>query len=408
METKQSNLESSNQDEISLIEIATTLGEEKKILLGIPIVAAIIAVVVSLLLPPVYTAHTTLLPSKNNSNDASALLGNLSGLVGNIAGLGNATGTSDMFIHLLESRTAKNLIIQKFDLVNHFGQFENNEEIYDAIDKKVKISLSESSTLINIQVDDEDPAFAAQIANGYFEVLQTMLDKIAISEAQQKRAFFQQQFAKSKDNLSEAEIKLKEVQETTGLLELEGQAKATIDAVAQLRAGIAQREVQLTALRTFATNNNPEYQKLLGELSGLRTQLQKMETGSVDSESNQAPNNDIGFINTSNLPKQGLEYIRALREVKYQEAIFEIMAKQFELAKIEEAKEGNTIQQLDPAIVPERKSKPKRAMIVILSTLAAGFLAVIIALIRGAMRKHNTNSAQANRLIQLKQAWGFK
>jgi capsule polysaccharide export protein KpsE/RkpR len=170
--------------------------------------------------------------------------------------------------------------------------------------------------------------------------------------------------------------------------------------VARLRAEIAQREVQLSAMRTFATTENADYRRVLAELGGLRNELKKLDKG--------GSGGDLGLVSAGNLPEQGLEYVRAFREVKYQEAIFEIMAKQYELAKIDEAKDGGNVQQLDAAIPPERKSKPKRAIIVIASVLAAGFLAVLIALLRGALRNSGSNPETLSKLQALKRAWGFK
>jgi len=181
--------------------------------------------------------------------------------------------------------------------------------------------------------------------------------------------FFEQQLSQAKLNLADSEVALKKVQEKTGFIRPEGQAEVLITAVANLRAQIAAKEVQLRAMRTFATGNNPEYIQLQEELNGLRAQLHKAETGV------NAGNGDIG-VATSRMPEVGLEYIRRLRDVKYNEAMFEILAKQFEIAKLDEAKDKGLLQIVDKAIEPDRKSKPKRAMIILLGALIGGFIAV--------------------------------
>lgn len=386
-------------DEISLIELATTLGEEKKLIFGLPFLAGIVAIVVSLLLTPIFTAKTTLLPPQGGgAGGAAAALAQLGGLAG-LAGISTGGTTADTVVSMLKSRSTKDEIIDRFKLIERY-EAEMRQDAYLELDKRVRVSSDKKSGLITVEVDDEDPAFAAEMANAYYEVLRSLMTRVAVTEAQQRRVFFEEQFAKAKEDLGNAEVALKETQERTGLVELKSQAEATIGAVARLRAEIAQREVQLSAMRTFATAENSDYRRVVAELNGLRTELKKLDKGGSGGE--------LGLVSAGNLPQQGLEYVRAFREVKYQEAIFEIMAKQYELAKIDEAKDGGDVQQLDAAIPPERKSKPKKAIIVVVSVLAAGFLAVLIALLRGALRNSGSNPETQGKLKALKHAWGFK
>ncbi|WP_370264136.1 GumC family protein [Limnobacter sp.] len=386
------------EDEISLLELGTTLGEEKKLIFGLPFVAGIVAIVVSLLLTPIYTAKTTLLPPQSGGGGAAAALASLGGLA-NLAGISAGGTTADTVVGMLKSRSIKDAVIDRLGLIERY-EAEMRQDVYLKLDQLVRVSSDKKSNLITLEVDDEDPAFAAQMANVYFEELQALMTRVAVTEAQQRRQFFEQQFAQAKDELAKAEVALKETQERTGLVELKSQAEATIGAVARLRAEIAQREVQLAAMRTFATAENADYRRVVAELNGLKAELRKLDKGAEGSE--------LGLVSAGNLPEQGLAYVRALREVKYQEAIFEIMAKQFELAKVDEAKDGGNVQQLDAATPPERKSKPKRAMIVVVAVLAAGFLAVLIALLKGAMRNANRDEQQQSRLQAFKRAWGFK
>lgn len=388
-----------DEDEISLLDLATTLGEEKKLIFGLPFLAGIVAIVVSLLLTPIFTAKTTLLPPQSGGGGgAAAALAQLGGLAG-LAGISAGGTTADTVVSMLKSRSAKDEIIDRFKLIERY-EAEMRQDVYLELDKRVRVSSDKKSGLITIEVDDEDPAFAANMANAYYEVLKGLMTRVAVTEAQQRRVFFEEQFAKAKEDLGNAEVALKETQERTGLVELKSQAEATIGAVARLRAEIAQREVQLSAMRTFATVENSDYRRVLAELGGLRNELKKLDKG--------GSGGDLGLVSAGNLPEQGLEYVRAFREVKYQEAIFEIMAKQYELAKIDEAKDGGDVQQLDAAIPPERKSKPKKAIIVVASVLGAGFLAVLIALLRGALRNSGSNPETQGKLQALKRAWSFK
>lgn len=385
---------STDDDEISLIELATILGEEKKILFGLPIAAGIVAVVVSLLMTPIFTATTTLLPPQSSKGGAAALLGQLGGL-GGLAGIdiGGGASSPEMFVTMLQSRSAKDKMIERFDLMKRY-EAEFKADVYTRLDKVVEITTDKKSGLISVAVDDEEPQFAADMANAYYEVLKELLTRVAITEAQQKRVFFEEQFAKAKNELADAEVRLKEVQERTGLIQLEGQARATFEAIAQLRAEVTRREAQLAALRSFATTSNPEYRRVSSELASLRTQLAETEkTTGTNSE-------DLTAFSTGKLPEQGLEFIRAFREVKYNEAIFEIMAKQFEVAKIEEARDTSNIQQLDFAVAPEKRSRPQRTILV-LACIAVGLIFVVIYI----GYKYKIKSINPAKLKKLKSTW---
>ncbi|MGB8856906.1 MAG: GNVR domain-containing protein, partial [Burkholderiales bacterium] len=194
---------------------------------------------------------------------------------------------------------------------------------------------------------------------------------LAVSEASQRRLFFEKQLLQAREELTKAEFDLQKTQEKTGVIQLEGQARAIIEGVAQLRAQIAAKEVQLGSMRTFATAQNPEYQRAQQELAGLRAQLKGREQESGDK-------GDV-LVATGKVPQIGLENLRKIREVKYHEAIMEIMARQFELAKVDEAKDSAMIQVVDQAIEPDRKSKPARALIILGSFFGALLFAIVIA-----------------------------
>lgn len=393
------NVQQNESVEISLLELATTLGEEKKLIFGLPLLVGLLAVLISLFLTPVFTAKTTLLPPQSGTNGgAAAALANLGGLAG-LAGLGAGGTTADVVVAMLQSRSAKDQMIERFDLVNYY-KADLREDVYQTLDSMVRVSSDKKSNIITIEVDDKDPQFAANMANAYYTVLRNLMTRVAVTEAQQRRQFFEDQFLKAKEELSLAEVNLKETQERTGLVELRSQAEATIGAVARLRGEIAQREVQLSAMRTFATPENADYRRVVAELNGLRAELRKLDKGGEGSER--------GLVSAGSLPEQGLEYVRALREVKYHEAVFEIMAKQFELAKVDEAKDSGSVQQLDVASAPERKSKPKRALLVVFSVLIAGIFAILIAVVRSALRRSVLNEATRQDIHAFRKAWRLR
>lgn len=390
-----------SNNEIDLLELATTLGEGKKYLILIPLVFAVLTFAISSVLTPLYTARTTILPPQTSSGGgAAALLGQVSGLaaLSGLGGLGSTASNPEMFVKMMQSRSAKDALIEKFDLHSKFD-IQGKAGLYKLLDDRVVFTTDKLSGLISIDVDDENPEFAASLANEYYAVLKELLGRVAVTEAQQKRVFFETQFKKASDELTKAEVLLKEAQEKTGVLQLEGQASATFQVMIQLQGEISRREAQLAALGTYATTSNPEYIRIAGELASLKRQLK-------DSGGNDAGVN-TGEFSRTDLPERGLEYIRAFRNFKYNEAIYEVMAKQFELAKVEEAKDSSNLQQLDLAVPPENKSKPRSLLNTLIGFVIGFLLAIVYVVTKGTFKKFPSDLLAQQRLADLKQAWKF-
>jgi tyrosine-protein kinase Etk/Wzc len=386
-------------DEISLLDLAIVLAKHKRLILGLPLAAAIVAAIISLLMTPIYTGTAKLLPPQQSQSTAAAVLsqlGALSGLAGGaIPGIKNP---NDIYVAMLKSRTVADNLINRFKL----------QELYEAqylVDARkalanVSTIMSGKDGVIAIDVEDKDPKRAAVLANAYVEELERLTKVLAVSEASQRRLFFENQLKTTKDGLAEAEVALQRTQEQTGLIKLDDQGKAIIEAVAMIRARIAATEVQLRVMRSFATDKNSEVMRSEQELGGLRAQLAKLE------RTNPVGQGDI-FVPTGKVPEVGLEYVRKLREVKYHETLFELLAKQYELARIDEAKDAFLIQVLDKAVEPERRTRPKRTLMVILSALVAGFLAVLWAFLKEGIDRLRRNPDSSSRFAQLRQylAW---
>jgi capsule polysaccharide export protein KpsE/RkpR len=213
-----------------------------------------------------------------------------------------------------------------------------------------------------------------QLANGYVDEYRNLSQHLAMTEAQQRALFFQQQLEEAKNNLASAEVALQKTEQTTGLIELDSQARALIASAATLRAQIAAKEVQIQAMKTFASGGNAQLIETEQELAGMQAQLAKLG-GAED-------NPNALIMPKGKLTEGGLEYVRKLRDVKYYETIFDILARQFEIAKLDEAKEGSLIQVVDPAVRPDRKSFPKRTIIVLISTFAGLFVGILAALVQ--------------------------
>jgi uncharacterized protein involved in exopolysaccharide biosynthesis len=364
---------------LSLLEVLIVLAERKRIIAWITAGFALLAVIVSFILPVRYTATVTLLPPQQNSSLAGALtsqLGNLGGmaaLAGSSLGLKNP---NDMFVAMLKSRTVEDAMVEHFGLMQEYHQrylsdAQKKFEHYATVDGSGKDGL------IHISVEDHDSRRAAELANGYVDQFRVLSAHLAISEAAQRRLFFEQQLEQAKDNLANAEEALKLTEQKTGLIQLDSQARALIESAASLRAQIAAKEVQIQGMQTYATGQNAQLVQAQQELDGLRTQLAKL------GGSEGGPGELI--VPKGKVPEAGLEYVRKLRDVKYYETIFEILARQFEIAKLDEAKQGALIQVVDPAIPPDKRSFPKRLLIVIATTIGGLFVGMCWALISAAI-----------------------
>jgi capsule polysaccharide export protein KpsE/RkpR len=245
--------------------------------------------------------------------------------------------------------------------------------------------------LIKISVEDRDPKHAAALANTYVEELHKQTNRLAVTESAQRRLFFEKQLDTQKKLLSDVEAAFRDTQERTGIVQVSSQVESVIRALAEVRAEIASREVALSALRSGATVQNPDVVRLEAELTALREQQHKLEA-------NAAKNPADPFIATSRVPKLGLEYLRALRDLKYNEALFELLSKQYEIARIDEAKDAPAVQIVDLAVPPEHKSWPPRAFLTISGALGFGILACVLALV--GHRYENPADAEKLRLLR--------
>jgi uncharacterized protein involved in exopolysaccharide biosynthesis len=235
------------------------------------------------------------------------------------------------------------------------------------------------------------------MANAYVEEYRTLSQHLAIGEAGQRRLFFEQQLEQAKDNLANAEEALKETEQKNGIIQVDSQARALIESAAGIRAQITAKEVQLQAMRTYATAQNADVIQTQQELDTLRAQLAKLGGNADDS-------NDGLIVPKGKVPQAGIEYVRKLRDVKYYEAIFEILARQFEVAKLDEAKEGALIQVVDPAVVPDYKSSPRRSLITIIATAIGFFIGIFAAFFREGMERLKQDPEQSERLDILRKA----
>ncbi|OGT04617.1 MAG: hypothetical protein A3F73_07185 [Gallionellales bacterium RIFCSPLOWO2_12_FULL_59_22] len=300
-----------DEDEINLLDLLIVLAKHKKRIIGATFVAALLAVGYALSLPNIYTGSTKILPPQQSQSSASAMLSQLGGLAGMAGSSLGIKNPNDLYVAMLKSRSLMEKIAKRFDLQKVYKQ-ETLTGTMNALEGSTVISSGKDG-VITVEVSDKDPQLAANIANAFIEELNKLLQTYSLTDASQKRTFFEQQLMQAKNKLTDAELKLDKT------------------------------------------------------------------------------------------PNTSLQYLDALRNLKYQEALWEILARQFEMAKLDEAKDFPLIQVLDKATPPEKKSKPKRSMIVLLATLVAFFLAVIWAFIKEALARSNDDPEQAVRLSELRE-----
>ncbi|MCK9201995.1 MAG: Wzz/FepE/Etk N-terminal domain-containing protein [Gallionella sp.] len=303
-------------DELNLLDLLIVLGKHKGMIIGVTFVAALLAIGYSLSLPNIYTGTTRILPPQQSQSSASALLSQLGGLAGMAGGSLGIKNPNDLYVAMLKSRTVMETVAKRFDLQKLYEQ-ETMTETLKSLERAATISSGKDG-VITVEVDDKDPQLAANLANAFIEELNKLMQTYSLTDASQKRTFFEQQLRQAKNRLTDAELVLDKT------------------------------------------------------------------------------------------PNTSLEYLDAVRNLKYQEAVWEILAKQFEMSKLDEAKDFPLIQVLDKATVPERKSKPKRSLIVILATLVAFFIAVIWAFVREALSRSAKDPEQEARTQELRRVFRWR
>jgi uncharacterized protein involved in exopolysaccharide biosynthesis len=375
-----------------MIELLLVLAQHRKRILQITIAAALAALLVTLLLPNMYTATATILPPQQKPSSL-----NLIGQIGAIAGLGagdlGLKNPADIFVAMLTSRTIEDNLINRFDLRKVYWK-KRYQDARKTLEGRSEIIATKEGP-ISISVTDRDPRRSAEIANAYVNELRRLNQNFALTEAGQRRLFYEQQLKAEQDELSAAELALKQVQERSGLLQPDAQGKAIIAGIADLRAQVAAHEVQLQTMRSYATANNPDLKRAETELAGLRGELAKLERANTI-----AGNGNI-TIPARQMPEAELEYLRQARDLKYHEALYEFLGKQLEAARIDEANDTLLVQVVDTAVPPEKKSSPHRMLIVLISTMTAFVLACLGVLVVEAVRRKQQDPSQGARLALL-------
>lgn len=371
-------------DEIDLIGTLQIIADNLRLLTLGPFLVGVITLGICLAIKPTFTASTKFLPPQQQQSAAASMLqslGALGGIAGAAAGLKNPT---DQYIAFLKTRSVQEALVSRFDLQTRYHQ-----KFLDSTRRRLESNTTLTSgkdNIITIQVDDKDPQFAADIANAYVEELRNLVNRLAVTEAQQRRLFFEKQLTETKNKLSEAEKTL--ASSGISIAALNASPSLALERPARLRAQITAQEIKTASLRTYLTDSAPEIRQALGELSALNAQLSR-------AEKEQAGGKNLSSDD---------DYIKNYREYKYQEALFDIFTRQFEMAKIDESREGSIIQVVDSAIRPERKSKPKTILTTITSAIGSFFIFFAIALFRSKIAAKNDTPEKSAKIKALKES----
>ena len=371
---------SQDSDSTSLLDLAIPLAERWKLLACAPMGMGLLALAITYVIAPTFTARMSFLPPQQQQSAAASALASLGALSG-LAGAGTRT-SGDQYVALLQSSTIEDRLIDKFDLMAVYGQ-KYRVDTRKALERNVRIAFGKKDGLITVEVDDHSAERAASIANQHLEELRHLTSKLALTEAQQRRVLFEAQMKSTRQNLTDAQLSLQASGFDANAIRAEPRAAA--DGYARLKAELTAAEVALQTIRQTLTDAAPEVQQQQAKFQALRAQLAQFE-------------NKPAVADSSN-------YIGKYREFKYQEALFELFSRQYELARLDESREGALMQVVDAATIPEVRSKPRRATTAIATAFSTGLFLAIGLLVRHFWRQSaQRDPGAAAKLFRLKAA----
>ena len=376
-------------DEISLLDLLQTVADNLRLLVLGPLLVGLTALGVSFLIAPTYSAKMQFLPPQQQQSSAAALLqslGSLGGLAGAASGLKNP---ADQFLGFLKSQSVLDAMVERFKLVERY-ESKLKEDARKTLLTNTR-AVAGKDGIISLEVDDKDPAFAAEMANAYVVELHTLMARLAITEAQQRRLFFETKMQEAKADLAQADTLLR----ATGVnaSTLKSSPAAAVEGVARIKAAITAQEIKMGSMRGYLAEGSPEIKQALVELNTLRNELRKAEK------------DDPASTAVAGAGRPADSYVERFRDYKYRETLYELFTKQYELARVDESREGATIQVVDVAQAPERKSKPKKALIAVIATLAAGFALLLFVFVRQALANAAQDPDAASKLAGIRRSF---
>ncbi len=345
--------------EVDLVAYALLLIRHLRFILGCGFTAAVLMAIFVLAAKPRFSATAVMVLPQNNDK-ASALQAQLTSATADLLG-----GGIELYADILQSRSVADALIQHFDLQHEYHtKDQQTAELILAAMTKVEV---QREGLIRVTVQDADPQRAADLANAYVQQLDVLNHKLVLTSVGERRLYLEAEMTKEKDMLADAEVALKQHQETTSGLPPEAQVSAALSALEATRVQLRSAQIRLEALQIGETDANPDVVRARREVEGLTAQLEELERGT---------NSAVTGTPTTQVPAQLLDYTRLLREVKFHESLFELLEKQFEEAQLEESKTPSIVQVLDAAVPAKHKSWPPRTLYTVLAMIVGLFLGV--------------------------------
>ncbi len=365
--------EDDSADDRGVVELALTARSHWKLLTLGPLLAAVLAFGVASLLPPIFTARATILPpNPQQSGVAGALMASLGGLAGALGGAGGALKSpSDQYVALMQSTTVQDRLIDQYGLLKAYDS-EFRMDARKELETRVRVNVAKKDSLIIVEVDDEDPKRAAALANSHIEELRRLTSTLAVSEAQRRRVFFEAQLKQTRDQLAKAQAALQDSGISPGTLRAD--PRAATASYARLQAEVTATEVQLASLRGYLSDSAHEVRQTQATLRALRAQQARLEQ-SLESTGD-------------------ADYVGKYRELKYQEMLFELLARQYEAARVDESREGSMVQVVDAAQPPEKKSRPRRGLIALGALVTTALLLLVFLRVRQWWRRANAGASR--------------
>lgn len=358
-------MDANPEESVDLLALALAVLRGKRTVLYFTLGGALLAAIIAFQIRPLYTAEASFVPPTSSQIGGAA-----AALASQLSGLGSAKGPGDLYVGILGSRTVEDALIAQFDLQKVYRKRKLSDAEKD-LARRSKFSVGTKDSIVTISVEDWSPQRARDLAAAYMHELTIQNERLALTEASQRRLFFQQQLEHEKNALADAEVDLAKTEEKTGFIAPVNQTGTQLGTLAETRAEIASREVQLAALSQGATEENPDTIRVRSEIANLQGQLKRLQSSGGE-----------GSIPTSKVPALQLEYVRKQREVRYHDTLFEMLARQFEAARLDESRNAPVLQVLDAPVVPDKKSWPPRMLLVLAGAVLGALSGIVWVILR--------------------------
>ncbi|MBU2529691.1 MAG: hypothetical protein KKD35_01525 [Elusimicrobia bacterium] len=382
--------------DINPLDYLIVILKNKNFIFKVTFVSMVLAAIISLFLPSMYRAETKILPPQKSSSSVAMFASQMSGM-GISPSLFGMKGPNSLYVSLLKTKPVLDYVFRDLNLAEEL-EIESKEGARKILSDGLRIDDDKRSGIITVGFEHRNPKIAADIANSFIGGLRNLNNSLAVTEASQRRLFFEEQLKVAKEALIKSENEMQNFQQKTGTIKIDEQAKAAIEETSLIRAKISGKEVGLRVMKSYATSQNPDLQKLENEVAALKEQLSKLESKKIGDDS---------LFSTGKLSVLGAEYIRKMRDFKYNETLYEILMTQYGAAKLDEARDSSIIQVVEKAEVPIKRFKPSRRKIVVNTGLLMFFFSVFLVFTKDYYKKLKLSTESKSKIEDLKKAINF-